>query len=305
MNENIKEQPSYYAILTADVRYSKELNFFEKVLYADITALTNKNGYCTASNGYFAELFNKAKETISRSISKMEKLGFLKVVILRDKATKQIINRKLYLLTKISIPLDENINSPIDKNINAPIDEKVKENSTSNNTTSINIKNKQKDEVLPENLNIEAYNSWCEYKGKSYSKQGKTLTINKLIQYPKAEQLLMVENSIMNNYKGLFEVKQTSKQVSTQTRPQQNQKSIAEVLIEYVQDRQKGFNQEIATLQAKEKLNWGMHKNLEKVIQDKEYEWYMQNRAAKKQEQPVMNDEEYQSKLLKELYDEN
>jgi hypothetical protein len=305
MNENIKEQPSYYAILTADVRYSKELNFFEKVLYADITALTNKNGYCTASNGYFSELFDKTKGTVSKAISKFEKLGFLKVIITRDNNTKQIVDRKLYLLTKITIPMVDNNHTPLVKNHNTPMVENHQENSTSNNTTSINIKNKQKDEVLPENLNIEAFNSWCEYKGKSYSKQGRTLTINKLIQYPKAEQLLMVENSIMNNYKGLFEIKQTSKQVSTQTRPQQNQKSIAEVLIEYVQDRQKGFNQEIATLQAKEKLNWGMHKDLEKVIQDKEYDWYMQNRVAKKQEQPVMNDEEYQAKLLKELYDEN
>ena len=106
------EQPNYYAILTAEIRYSKELNFFEKVLVADITALTNKDGYCTASNGYFAELFDKTKETISRAISKFEKLGFLKVVLIYKNNTKEVYQRRLYLLTKISIPLDENINTP-------------------------------------------------------------------------------------------------------------------------------------------------------------------------------------------------
>ena len=300
MNEK-KEQPNYYAILTADVRYSKELNFFEKVLYADITALTNKHGYCTASNGYFAELFDKAKETISRAISKYEKLGFLRVIITRDNITKQVIDRKLYLLIKTLIPLDENVNTPLDENVNTPLDENVKENTTSNNTTSINIKKKQKDLELPSELNIEAYDMWIEYKGKSYSKQGKKISINKLIKFPKDVQLQMVENSIMNSYKGLFEIKQNSTQVSTQTKPQQNHKTVAEVLIEYVQDRQKGFNQEIATLQAKEKLNWGMHKDLDKVIQDKEYEWYMQNRAAKQQSQTQETDKAYAIRVMGEL----
>ena len=304
MSETQKEQPNYYAILTADIRYSKEINFFEKVLYADITALTNKNGYCTASNGYFAEVFGKAKETISRAISKFEKLGFLKVIITRDNATKKIINRKLYLLTKMSIPIDENVNTPIDENVNTPIDENVKENNININTTSNNKKNKQKKsqtEILPTELNIEAYNFWCEYKGKSYSKQGKTLSINKLIQYSKDVQQQMVDNSIMNNYKGLFEIKAATAQISTQAEPQQNHKTVAKVLIEYVQDRQKGFSQEVATLQAKEKLNWGMHKDLDKVIQDKEYEWYMQRRERQQQTQPQEDDDDYVKRVMGEL----
>ena len=166
-----------------------------------------------------------------------------------------------------------------------------------------NKENKEKKtaEILPPELNTEAFKMWIEYKGKNYSKQGRTLTINKLIKYPKDVQLQMVENSIMNSYKGLFEVKPTSTAVSTQTKPKQNQKSIAEVLIEYVQDRQNGFTQEIATLQAKEKLNWGLHKDLAKVIQDKEYEWYMQNRAAKQQSQPQENDDEYVKRVMGEL----
>jgi hypothetical protein len=296
MNEK-KEQPNYYAILTADIRYSKELNFFEKVLYADITALTNKNGYCTASNGYFAEVFDKAKETISRAISKFEKLGFLRVIITRDNQTKQIINRKLYLLTKISIPLDENVNRGIDEN--------VKENTTSNNNININIKNKQKEnktEIFPDELNIEAFDMWIEYKGKSYKPQGRTLSINKLIKYPKDVQLQMVENSIMNNYKGLFEVKSSNTQVSTQANAQQNKKLVAEVLVGYIQNREKGFTRSVATLQAKEKLNWGLYKDLDKVIQDKEYEWYkLEEEYKKQQNQNKMSWDEKVKKMAEEL----
>ena len=277
----MNEQPSYYAILTADVRYSKELNFFEKVLYADITALTNKNGYCTASNGYFAELFDNSIRTVSRAISKLEQLGFIKVHMIYKNDTKEVLERRLYLLTKISIPLDKNDYTPRQKCPN-PIDKNVQDNNTRDNNTSINKKNTKKEITLPENLNIEAFNQWCEYKGSSYSKQGKTLSINKLVQYPQHIQLQMVENSIMNNYKGLFEIKPTG------TAPQQQlqNKSIEQVLQEYIQDRKAGATREIATLQAKQKVNWGLHKDLNWVIADFEYQ--VHKRAA-----PAENKEAY------------
>jgi len=56
-------------------------------------------------------------------------------------------------------------------------------------------------------LNLEAFKMWCNYKGAKYSKQGKTISRNKLLKFDKSTQMKMVENSIMNNYKGLFEIK--------------------------------------------------------------------------------------------------
>ncbi len=64
---------------------------------------------------------------------------------------------------------------------------------------------------LPETLNLDAFKMWCSYKGKSYSAQGKALSQNKLMKHSKDIQMQMVENSIMNNYKGLFEIKQQNK----------------------------------------------------------------------------------------------
>lgn len=68
-------------------------------------------------------------------------------------------------------------------------------------------KSKKENQNLPENLNLEAFKMWCDYKGKSYGEKGKSLSANKLSKYPPKTQLEMVENSIMNNYKGLFEVR--------------------------------------------------------------------------------------------------
>ena len=113
----MKEQPSYYAVLTADVRYSKVLKPNEKLLFAEITALTNMNGQCWATNRYFAELYDVSVETVSRWVSHLEKLGFINRTIKYKEGSKQIDKRFISLAT--------------------PIDEKVKGNSTSFNISSL------------------------------------------------------------------------------------------------------------------------------------------------------------------------
>jgi len=57
----MKEQPNYYAILSAEVRYDNRLKANVKLLFAEITALCNMNAECYASNKYFADLYKKEK----------------------------------------------------------------------------------------------------------------------------------------------------------------------------------------------------------------------------------------------------
>ncbi|PCF77753.1 DnaD domain protein [Staphylococcus delphini] len=130
------DQPSYYSIITANVRYDNRLTDSEKLLFAEITSLSNKYGYCTASNGYFAKLYDVVKETISRRISKLNKCGYLNIEIIRE--GNEIKQRKMYPLTQSAVPIDAKINTPIDNSVNTPIDANVKENNTRFNNTSIN-----------------------------------------------------------------------------------------------------------------------------------------------------------------------
>ena len=51
------EKPNYYAVVPANVRYSRDLSSTAKLIYGEIAALANKEGYCFASNAYFASLF--------------------------------------------------------------------------------------------------------------------------------------------------------------------------------------------------------------------------------------------------------
>ena len=90
-------KPSYYAIIPADVRYS-DLKPNAKLLYGEITALSSKEGYCFATNRYFAELYNVTKNTISLWISQLQKKGFVSVLLI--KKGEQITERRIAIIKK-------------------------------------------------------------------------------------------------------------------------------------------------------------------------------------------------------------
>lgn len=163
----MSEQPSYYSIITANVRYDNRLTDSEKLLFAEITSLSNKYGYCTATNSYFARLYEVVKETISRRISNLTKYGYLKIETVKD--GKQIKQRKMYPLTQSSIPIDVKINTPIDNSVNTPIDANVKENNTSINTTSINNINRTDNSAT--DVTRECFEEWWEFYDKKLDKK--------------------------------------------------------------------------------------------------------------------------------------
>ena len=170
------DKPNYYAIIPAKVRYSS-LKPNAKLLYGEITALSNKLGYCYASNNYFAELYGVSKNTVSRWLSDLKKLGFITIEIQRNKnkeITKRIIG--------------------IDKNVVTPIDKIVKENNTSNNTTSNNITIKEKfiAEVMtfdyPKSMLEDFINYWTEGKKKMRFQKQSTFEIKlRLLRWAKNE----------------------------------------------------------------------------------------------------------------------
>ena len=95
MNEDNKV--NYYAIIPATVRYNHNLKAAEKLLYGEITALSNIRGYCYAQNRYFAQLYGVSIETVSRWISHLQELGYIKIEIIRNDK-KEIIERNIYII---------------------------------------------------------------------------------------------------------------------------------------------------------------------------------------------------------------
>ncbi len=136
-------KPNYYAIIPATVRYDRDLPPNAKLLYGEITALSNQEGYCWANNVYFAELYGVSKITISRWIKALIDKGYVTSKIKYKKGTKQISERRIYINQLMNSPINKNVNTPIqksiepiNKNVNTPINKNVKDNSTSINNTN-------------------------------------------------------------------------------------------------------------------------------------------------------------------------
>lgn len=96
MEDKQRNRVGYYSIIPSKILYNKELKANEKLLYAMITSLACKEGYCFATNKYLAEKLDVNPKTISSWISDLKDKKFLKVEIVR-KENKQIIQRKIYI----------------------------------------------------------------------------------------------------------------------------------------------------------------------------------------------------------------
>lgn len=125
-----------YAVIPARVRYDVNLKDKAKLLYGEISALSNEKGYCWASNKYFADLYNVSTTTISLLIKNLIDSGYLKSILVYKEGTKEIKNRYLIIVNE---GIEENLKTYL-KKLKDPPQEKLKENNTSiNNINNNNI----------------------------------------------------------------------------------------------------------------------------------------------------------------------
>lgn len=82
MDEKARK-PGYYAVLTAEIRYAEDLTPNEKLLMAEISAMTDRTGYCWGSNSYFARLFGISDRTVIRSLHRLEEKGAITTELVR------------------------------------------------------------------------------------------------------------------------------------------------------------------------------------------------------------------------------
>ena len=83
------ENPGFYAILPASVRYDNRLKAAEKIFYAEITALSDQSGYCYAGNSYFCQLYDTTDRTVQRWVKHLQELGYVAVTYTREGTTNQ------------------------------------------------------------------------------------------------------------------------------------------------------------------------------------------------------------------------
>lgn len=131
-----EQKASYYGIMPAPVRYNNDLSSSEKLMYCEITALSNKCGYCHAGNQYFANLYDVTKQTVSGWFRSLKDVGLIEIEYIKD--GRQITERRAYPLMDKFGRYYEKDEYPIKEKVNTPIKKNPKGNTTSNNTTSNN-----------------------------------------------------------------------------------------------------------------------------------------------------------------------
>lgn len=130
----MENKPNFWSVMPASVRYDSRLRPNAKILYSEITALSNKSGFCTATNEYFSELYKLSKKRISELISELAKYGYIHVDVIRDDK-KIVTGRKIYISESIPFlfqPIPKNKDTSPEKK-GEGIPKNVKENNTSNN----------------------------------------------------------------------------------------------------------------------------------------------------------------------------
>lgn len=127
-------KPSYWAVLPAAVRYDEELRPNAKLLYAEITALTNVRGYCWISNERLGEYFGISPKTVGSLIQQLAARGYIKVELLRDEK-QAITGRRLWIARPDGPcpPILKNEDTPL-KNEDTPILKNEEKNSTREKT---------------------------------------------------------------------------------------------------------------------------------------------------------------------------
>ena len=109
------DKPNYYAVIPADVRYSKKLTPNAKLLYAEITALCNMNGKCTASTEYFSKLYEVSRVSIQKWLKILESNNHIKRVNIYKQGSKEILTR---VITLVNNPCKEKLIDNTNININ-------------------------------------------------------------------------------------------------------------------------------------------------------------------------------------------
>lgn len=124
-----ERKPAYWAVLPARVRYDEELRPNAKLLYAEISAMSDATGFCWATNRHLAQLFGLAADTVSALVAQLAERGYIVMEII--KGPKGNITERRIWLAEVRPPIGKNADTPTGDFADTPIGKNAEENSTS------------------------------------------------------------------------------------------------------------------------------------------------------------------------------
>lgn len=92
-----RPKAGFFAVIPADVRYDERIPPNAKLLYAEISAMSNAYGCCTAGDEWFLDNYGFSDRTVRRLLAALDEAGYIRTELLRDPDTGQITGREIYL----------------------------------------------------------------------------------------------------------------------------------------------------------------------------------------------------------------
>ena len=166
MNETM---PNFFTQIPSYVMSSKELNSTDKCVYGVIYTMLNVTHKCFMSNARIANEISSTPKSVSRSITKLSRLGLLKVELTYKKDSKQVDKRfitlgntpipknehRVYPNKSIGIPKNEQDNRLLNKSVDGGGEELE-------NSLQVVINNFQKNIGLLNGKNINDLQVWTK-----------------------------------------------------------------------------------------------------------------------------------------------
>lgn len=189
-----------------------DLDSNEKILYAKIVSLSEKHGYCWASNEWFSKYIGVSERSISNFLKKITIKGLVSMEMeTTETGRRRVIKLDHHIVgrvAKTATPMSQKGNWGYRKEQQSTLysDERIRKDTIAN----ANII-----PVLPfqsENF-LKAWQSWDEHrKQKKQRLTPKTIEmqLKKLGALSEVEAIEMIEQSITNGWTGIFEVKKNS-----------------------------------------------------------------------------------------------
>lgn len=223
MSDARTPRPGYWAVLPAGVRYDDRIPASAKVLYAELSALAEADGYCWAGNDYLAQVFRMTEKSIREQLHALEDAGYIRIEAQRGNHNV-MIDRRIYVglnpLQAQTEPLNEKVQ---------PLNEKVQRHINKNNNISPPIIPRQAskaDDAAAVQAAIQAaaagderlLKAWLDFADMRKSKRAaiKTLRTVELLSAKLetlsggdgARKVQILEQSVASSWTGLFALKE-------------------------------------------------------------------------------------------------
>lgn len=89
---------SLYSVIPARVMDDCALRPNAKLLYGELSALAQAEGYCWASNMYLADRLNVSAKTIEGLLRQLKDQGHITLEVLRDPKTQEVLQRRIWIV---------------------------------------------------------------------------------------------------------------------------------------------------------------------------------------------------------------